>query len=129
MPNPSMQSRYRATLLGALCGDATGARYEWQASMQIVHDSSWLLEGQAPESYSLLDYHCPWAAKKGRVKLVAKGHPTDDSELTAALAQSLVNWTALMPATSTTSCKISSSIVILFWPTRHTAPAVRCVQP
>lgn len=80
-----MTDRYRGAMVGTLCGDASGAPYEWQKSADIRAD---LVKrgGLVPHKYELFDYIEPWKKKR----MVQKGHPTDDSELAAALAMSLI---------------------------------------
>jgi len=76
----SLHDRYRGTLVGVLAGDSLGAPYEKWEPEAIALD----LEkrgGLVPFSYD-----DPW----GRSGHFPAGRPTDDSELTAALAQSLI---------------------------------------
>lgn len=75
-----MIERYRGSLIGVLCGDALGAPYEWKRSEEIQKDFA------TRGGLTSFDYIDPW---KG-VRHMRRGQPTDDSELTAALAQSLV---------------------------------------
>ena len=79
------RDRRRGAMVGVLCGDAVGAAYEWKRSAEICADIE-RRGGLVPPEYVPFDYIEPW--KKKRV--VLKGHPTDDSELAAALAQSLI---------------------------------------
>lgn len=82
--------RYRGAMLGTLCGDAVGAPYEWQKSVDIKADLA--KRGLSiPADFELFDYIEPWKKKQ----MVRKGHPTDDSELAAALAMSLVEMQGL----------------------------------
>lgn len=78
--SPTLAQRYAGTMLGVLAGDALGAAYENKEPSFIAED----LErrgGLVP-----FDYDDPWEVR-GRV---AAGSPTDDSELTAALAESII---------------------------------------
>jgi ADP-ribosyl-[dinitrogen reductase] hydrolase len=81
----SMRDRYRGAMVGTLCGDALGAAYEWMPEHEVREDIK-ARGGLVPHEYVPFDYIEPW--KKKRV--VLKGHPTDDSELAAALAESLI---------------------------------------
>jgi ADP-ribosyl-[dinitrogen reductase] hydrolase len=73
----SLQDRYRGAMLGVLCGDALGAPYETWPSVAIRQDI------QHRKGLVLFDYEDPFE-KDGRFPA---GRPTDDSEMTAALAQ------------------------------------------
>lgn len=76
----TLLDRYIAVLTGVLAGDVLGAPYEtWSAAK--IRDDFVARGGLVP-----FDYDDPWK-KAGRV---GKGQPTDDSELTAALAESLI---------------------------------------
>ncbi len=76
----SLQDRYRGALVGVLCGDALGAPYETWPSVAIRQDI------QHRRGLVLFDYDDPWE-KDGRFPA---GRPTDDSEMTAALAEHYV---------------------------------------
>lgn len=76
----SMKDRYRGTLVGVLAGDALGAPYETMQAGDIRYDFV-VRGGLVP-----FEYPDPWK-KDGTFP---PGRPTDDSELTAALAHSLV---------------------------------------
>ena len=71
--------RYAGTLAGVLAGDALGAPYETWSSEKIQADFA-VRGGLVP-----FDYEDPWG-KDGHFPAC---RPTDDSELTAALAMSL----------------------------------------
>lgn len=75
----SKGDRYRGAMVGALAGDALLAPYETKTFSQILAD---VLSrgGIVPH-----DYIEPF----NRKRIVSKGHPTDDAELTAALALGL----------------------------------------
>lgn len=75
-----MRGRYRATLLAVLAGDASGAPYETQRSGTICIDIA------KRGGLQLYDYIEPFK----HIRPIPAGHPTDDAELTAALARSLV---------------------------------------
>jgi ADP-ribosyl-[dinitrogen reductase] hydrolase len=72
-------------MVGTLCGDALGAPYEWKSPDFIAEDFA------KRGGLTAFDYLDPWKGKR----LVAAGQPTDDSELAAALAQSLVEYKGL----------------------------------
>lgn len=76
----TLNDRYRGTLLGVLVGDALGAPYEKWEPERIRADFD------ARGGLTTFDYEDPW--KKHGV--FPAGLPTDDSELTAALAESLI---------------------------------------
>lgn len=80
----TMQERYRGAMVGVLCGDALGAPYEWKKRDEVRTDIK-ARGGLVAHEYEPFDYIEPWKKKR----TVLKGHPTDDSELAAALAQSL----------------------------------------
>jgi ADP-ribosyl-[dinitrogen reductase] hydrolase len=71
--------RYIGVLTGVLAGDALGAPYETWSSERVLADFA-VRGGLVP-----FDYDDPWG-KDGRFPA---GRPTDDSELTAVLGQSL----------------------------------------
>ena len=75
----SSRERWRGSLMGVLCGDAAGAPYETMKGQEIIED----LDRRG--GLILFDYIDPFK----KVRQISAGHPTDDSELTAALAQSL----------------------------------------
>ncbi len=78
--NITKLERYLGAMVGVLAGDAIGAPYENQKASVIQAD---LLRrgGLVP-----FDYADPW----GKVRQMYAGQPTDDSELAAALAESLI---------------------------------------
>jgi ADP-ribosylglycohydrolase len=76
----SKRDRYRGAMLGVLCGDALGAPYETWDSIAISEDM------RERGGLTTFDYTEPW---KGKRK-IRMGSPTDDSDHTVALAQSLV---------------------------------------
>ncbi len=82
----SRLDRYRGAMLGTLCGDALGAPYEWKKSAEIKADIE-RRGGLVPHKFAPFDYIDPW---KG-VRQMRAGQPTDDSELAAALAMSLID--------------------------------------
>ncbi len=77
--SPTKRERYVGTLVGVLAGDAGGAPYENKKSTEI------LLDFENRGGLKLFDYVEPWKGKRE----IPAGHPTDDSELTAAFALSL----------------------------------------
>ncbi len=77
----TLQNRYRGALVGVLAGDALGAPYETSKSADILTDF------KKRGGLTAYDYTEPFK----RVRFITAGHPTDDSELTAALAMSLVS--------------------------------------
>lgn len=78
------QGRYRGALVGTLVGDAMGAPVEWQTPEYVAEYFAKI------GGYHLHDYQDPWAIRRGKKPTtVLAGQPTDDSELAAALAQSL----------------------------------------
>lgn len=76
------QDRFRGTLIGVLVGDALGAPYETMKSEAILADM------ERRGGLTLFDYENPW--KHESQPTFPKGRPTDDSDQTAALAQSLI---------------------------------------
>ncbi|KND51404.1 MAG: ADP-ribosylglycohydrolase [Parcubacteria bacterium C7867-001] len=72
---------YKGSLVGVLCGDALGAPYETWTEDRILADIN------SRGGLVLFDYDDPWG-KDGRFPA---GRPTDDSEMTAALAEYLVH--------------------------------------
>lgn len=73
---------FRGAFVGTLAGDALGAPYEMMKDIEVIADYE-KRGGLVP-----FDYQNPF--KKESPKLSPMGRPTDDSELTAALAQSLI---------------------------------------
>ncbi len=73
--------RFRGAMNGALGGDALGAPYETKKAMEIGIDLI------ARDGLQAFDYIEPFKNKRQ----IRKGQPTDDSELTAALAQGLLS--------------------------------------
>jgi ADP-ribosylglycohydrolase len=88
MSTISKRDRYRGAMLGVLGGDAALAEFENKKSAEIADMLS------RYGGLTLHDYVEPW---KG-VRHIEAGHPTDDSELTAALAISLVECGGFNPA-------------------------------
>lgn len=85
MRTTTRRDRYRGAMVGTLFGDAMGAPVEWWTPPEIAEYSAKI------GGLHLHDYLDPWAARRGKTPtLVSAGQPTDDSELAAALAQSLV---------------------------------------
>lgn len=74
------RDRYIGAMLGVLAGDALGAPYENKKS-GVIRDDLALRGGLVP-----FDYIDPWE----KTRLMQRGQPIDDSELVAALAQSLI---------------------------------------
>ncbi len=72
--------RYRGSMVGVLCGDALGAPYETWEEERIHADIT------ARGGLHLFDYQDPWGKE---AEPFPAGRPTDDSELTAALAEHL----------------------------------------
>ncbi len=85
---PTLRERYQGTLVGVLAGDSLGAPYEKWEPRDIADDID-RRGGLVP-----FDYEDPW----GRSGHFPAGRPTDDSELTAALAQSLIACNGSDPA-------------------------------
>ena len=82
----SKRNRYRGTLAGVLCGDALGAPYETWNCLAISEDMR-ERGGLVP-----FDYPNPWADQFPNMVgrgIMPAGRPTDDSDHTAALAESL----------------------------------------
>jgi ADP-ribosyl-[dinitrogen reductase] hydrolase len=84
----TLRERYRGTLVGVLAGDSLGAPYEKRDPVDIAVDLD-RRGGLMP-----FDYEDPW----GRSGTFPAGRPTDDSELTAALAQSLIECNGSNPS-------------------------------
>jgi len=82
----SKRDRYRGALVGVLAGDALGAPYEWTWTPERIAEDMRARGGLVPHEYEPFDYIEPFKGKR----TVTAGQPTDDSELAAALAQSLV---------------------------------------
>jgi len=76
----SLIERYRGAMIGVHVGDALGAPYETWPEERILADM------QARDGLVLFDYEDPW----GKDGLFPAGCPTDDSELTAVLAEHLI---------------------------------------
>jgi ADP-ribosyl-[dinitrogen reductase] hydrolase len=79
--------RYLGAMVGVLCGDALGAPYETWTAERIAEDMA-KRRGLAP-----FDYPNPWAKEFPNMVgagMMPAGRPTDDSDHTAALAQSLL---------------------------------------
>ena len=76
----SKRERYRGALVGVLAGDALGAPYETWNSEKVLEDFK-KRGGLVP-----FEYPDPW----GHDSTFPAGRPTDDSDHTAALAESLV---------------------------------------
>ncbi len=76
----AIRDRSRGAMLGVLAGDALGAVYENKRRDEVCGD----LDRRG--GLTVFDYLDPW---KGKRQMRA-GQPTDDSELSAALAQSIV---------------------------------------
>lgn len=79
-----LQDRFRGLTVGVLAGDALGAPYETWKAADAVAD---LLKRGGLTGF---DYPNPWYGKTESVKTFPMGRPTDDSDHTAALAQSLL---------------------------------------
>lgn len=77
--------RFCGAMVGTLCGDALGAPYEWKKAEDIKTDIH-QRDGLVAHEYEPFDYVEPWKGKR----TMSKGQPTDDTELAAALALSLV---------------------------------------
>lgn len=76
-------NRFRGALIGVLAGDALGAPYETWKAADVVVD----LEKRG--GLVGFEYVNPWVKTEGS-KTFPAGRPTDDSDHTAALAQSLI---------------------------------------
>jgi ADP-ribosyl-[dinitrogen reductase] hydrolase len=71
-------------MVGTLCGDAYGAPVEWYSPAHVA-------EYFEKNGREFRDYLNPWHIKRGKPPSTIKGgQPTDDSELAAALAESLI---------------------------------------
>lgn len=79
----SQNDRFRGVLVGVLAGDALGAPYETWKAADVVVD----LERRG--GLVGFEYANPWVKTEG-TKTFPAGRPTDDSDHTAALAQSLL---------------------------------------
>ena len=79
----NLRDRYRGALVGVLCGDALGAPYETWKAVDVMRDLI------ARGGLVAFDYPNPWK-KEGPPSIFSKGRPTDDSDHTAALAESLI---------------------------------------
>lgn len=77
------RERYHGALVGVLAGDALGAPYETWSSVRISEDMK-QRGGLVP-----FDYPNPWS-KTEPPPMFPMGRPTDDSDHTAALAESLI---------------------------------------
>lgn len=86
----SKRDRYRGALVGVLAGDALGAPYETWKADAIAKDMEHR-GGLMP-----FDYPNPWA-KTEPPSMFEAGRPTDDSDHTAALAESLIALRGLSP--------------------------------
>lgn len=84
LPN-NLRDAYVGAMVGTLAGDALGAPVEWKSPEDVA--AYFASKG----GVVLHDYLDPW---KG-TRTVKAGQPTDDSELAAALAQSLVERASL----------------------------------
>lgn len=84
------RDRYRGALVGVLAGDALGAPYETWDAKRIKEDME-RRGGLVP-----FDYPNPWA-KTEPPPMFEAGRPTDDSDHTAALAESLIACNGLDP--------------------------------
>ena len=89
----SLLERYQGALLGTLCGDALLAPYEWSWPPEAIKADIERRGGLVAHEYEPFDYIEPWKAKR----TIPAGQPTDDSELAAALAESLVSKGELDP--------------------------------
>ena len=81
----TQRERYLGAMVGTGIGDAFGAPVEWFTPAKVA-------EYFTEHGYAFRDYENPWDIKRGKIPpgTVKAGQPTDDSELAAALAQSLV---------------------------------------
>lgn len=82
----TLRDRYRGAMVGVLCGDALGAPYETWDAERIKADFE-IRGGLVPFAYEN-----PWAKDFPNLmgKTFEAGRPTDDSDHTAALAESLI---------------------------------------
>ncbi len=80
MTSIALKSRYRGTLVCVLLGDAIAAPYETWDTKSVAVD----LEKRG--GLTFFEYPDPWEPER----TFPPGRPTDDSELTAALALSLI---------------------------------------
>jgi ADP-ribosyl-[dinitrogen reductase] hydrolase len=81
-----MQSRFRGAMLATLAGDAILAPYEWTWTPERIKADIEMRGGLIAHEYAPFDYTEPFKGKR----TMMMGQPTDDSELAAALAESLV---------------------------------------
>ncbi|MBP6860139.1 MAG: ADP-ribosylglycohydrolase family protein [Candidatus Pacebacteria bacterium] len=84
----SLKERFRGSLLGVYAGDSLGAPYE-KKSPSYIDEGLAKRGGLVPHRYA-----DPW----GRSGFFEAGRPTDDTELTAALAVSIVERDGSDPA-------------------------------
>jgi len=83
----AMLSRYMGAMVGTLVGDSVWAFYENQRASFIAEDL------KRRGGLVFFDYIDPWQ----KVRQMKAGQPTDDSELAAALAQSLIVYPGFNP--------------------------------
>ncbi len=84
MSTVTLRDRILGAMVGKLYGDAKGAPVEWFTPDGVAE--YFRKNGQA-----FRDYLDPWALRRGEIAGVIKaGQPTDDSELAATLATSLI---------------------------------------
>lgn len=88
----TQNDRFRGALVGVLAGDALGAPYETWKAADVVAD----LEKRG--GLVGFDYPNPWFGKTEDTETFPMGRPTDDSDHTAALAQSLLASNGLIEA-------------------------------
>jgi ADP-ribosyl-[dinitrogen reductase] hydrolase len=85
-----LKNRYLGTLIGVHVGDSLGAPYETWGPKRIAQDI------EARGGLTLFDYENPWK-EDGNGETLPAGRPTDDSDQTAALADSLINFKEIVP--------------------------------
>lgn len=79
----TLLDRYKGAMVGVLVGDAIGAPYETWGPTKIAADI------EARGGLTFFDYENPWKHELGP-KILPAGRPTDDSDQTADLAESLI---------------------------------------
>ncbi len=83
MNNIALLQRFTGSLVGVHVGDSIGAPYETWGPEKIAADIA------SRGGLTFFDYPNPWA-KDGNGTILPAGRPTDDSEQTACLADSLI---------------------------------------
>lgn len=87
------RDRFQGAMVGTGCGDAYLAPYEWTWTPEEIAADLEIRGGLIPHEYVPFDFIDPWDKNKRRI--IKAGQPTDDSELAAALAKSLIEMKGL----------------------------------